>query len=55
MQSSFRSAWLAGCFTAMLVVPGKPVPKAELIEAGSVTPVAQSAVVQQPIQAGVAR
>lgn len=29
MQISFRTAWLAGSFTAMLLVPGKPVPVAD--------------------------
>jgi hypothetical protein len=44
MDISFRTAWLAGCFTAMLVVPGKPPPVAD---GAKVAAVVQAAVQQR--------
>jgi hypothetical protein len=51
MQISFRTAWLAGCFTAMLIVPGKPVPVADGAKATAVAQVAlpQPSAVVHPI------
>jgi hypothetical protein len=48
MQISFRTAWLAGCFTAMLVVPGKPVPVADGVKVATVA----QADVQRPDAVG---
>ena len=39
MQISFRTAWLAGSFTAMLLVPGKPVPVAGGVKVATVAQV----------------
>jgi hypothetical protein len=44
MQVSFRSAWLAGCFTAMVITPVKPVPVAD----GAKVAVVAQAAVEQP-------
>lgn len=48
MQISFRTAWLAGSFTAMLLVPGKPVPMADGAKLATVAQVE----VQQPDAVG---
>ena len=48
MQISFRTAWLAGSFTAMLLVPGKPVPMADGAKVATVAQVE----VQQPDAVG---
>jgi hypothetical protein len=48
MQISFRTAWLAGSFTAMLLVPGKPVPVADGVKVAAVA----QAELQQPDAVG---
>ena len=44
MDISFRTAWLAGCFTAMVLVPGKP---AAVTDGAKVAAIVQAAVEQR--------
>jgi hypothetical protein len=53
VEISFRTAWLAGCFTAMVVVPGKPPPVAD---GAKVAAIAQAAIQQRvAVEASAAR